>query len=123
MVVIFILSSIGQQDLPRFTEKISDKILHLLAFGIMGFLMVRSFKYSSNGFLNNYAAGLAFSFTSLYGILDELHQKLVPGRYCSFTDWLADTTGALLFILVFLFYWYLKNKRLARAHLAQKNSQ
>ncbi len=111
MVTIFILSSISQQDLPKFTEKISDKLLHFIVFGLLGLLMVYSFKYSRNNFLQKNASCCALIFTSLYGILDELHQILIPGRFCSFGDWLADTLGALLLILIFSFYWYKKTAR------------
>ncbi|MGB9561605.1 MAG: VanZ family protein, partial [bacterium] len=33
---------------------------------------------------------------SIYGALDEIHQKYVPGRTCSFGDFLADTAGTAL---------------------------
>jgi VanZ family protein len=123
MVAIFVISSIAQQDLPKFTEKVSDKILHFLVFFILAWLMMRGFMYSVKGFLNKNAFWLASGFTSLYGIIDELHQKLVPGRYSSFSDWLADTAGALLAVLVFSFYWRYRNKRAGSVPLEQKNSQ
>ena len=31
-----------------------------------------------------------------YGIIDEIHQSFVPGRFPSFFDWTADTLGAIL---------------------------
>lgn len=34
----------------------------------------------------------------LYGLLDELHQRHVPGRACSVVDLATDGVGALLFI-------------------------
>ena len=43
--------------------------------------------------------------TSVYGIIDEIHQSFTPGRECSFFDWVADTLGAVFgsicFVLVF----------------------
>jgi VanZ family protein len=111
MVVIFILSSISQQDMPKFVEKFSDKFLHFVVFGILGVLMVHSFKYSHRNFLQKKAVLSAIIFTSLYGIFDELHQLVVPGRYTSFADWMADTLGALIFILIFNFYGHRKTRR------------
>jgi VanZ family protein len=34
--------------------------------------------------------------SSLYGVIDEVHQFYVPGRDCNVWDWLADTLGAFL---------------------------
>ena len=34
--------------------------------------------------------------SSLYGILDEIHQLFVPGRHSDVRDWLADVTGTLI---------------------------
>jgi VanZ family protein len=47
----------------------------------------------------------AFIFSVVYGVLDEYHQKFVPGRTADVYDLLADTGGALLFIAV---AWMLK---------------
>jgi VanZ family protein len=121
IIIIFLVSSISQQHLPEFTQKISDKILHFAAFGVLGLLMVRSFKHSRKNILQKYAVSLSVIFASIYGISDELHQLLVPGRFCSFGDWLADTTGALLLVLIFMYFWFKKNKRLAGDQLEQKS--
>jgi VanZ family protein len=121
VIIIFVVSSISQQHLPAFTQKISDKILHFSAFGALGLLMVHSFKHSRNSVLQKYAGYWAVIFTSIYGIFDELHQILVPGRLCSFADWLADTIGALLLVLIFMYFLYHKNKQPARDEPGQKN--
>ena len=34
--------------------------------------------------------------SSVYGVIDEVHQYFVPGRNCNVWDWLADTLGAVL---------------------------
>jgi len=110
LVIIFILSSISQQNLPDFTREVSDKILHFIVFGLLGFFMIHSFKNSYSQVIQKYAAGWAIIFTSGYGIVDELHQILVPGRSCSLGDWLADTAGALLAVTLFLVFRNYKNK-------------
>ena len=38
----------------------------------------------------------AFAFTLGYGVLDELHQLTVPGRFGSLTDLVLNALGALL---------------------------
>ena len=36
-----------------------------------------------------------------YGALDEWHQSLVPGRDVSVGDWVADSAGVILGLLLF----------------------
>ena len=38
----------------------------------------------------------ACAIASAYGVFDEWHQSLVPGRYASLTDIILDSVGALL---------------------------
>lgn len=40
---------------------------------------------------------------SLLGALDELHQRIVPGRSAEFFDWVADVVGAWLGVA--LWHW------------------
>lgn len=44
----------------------------------------------------------ALAITSLYGVFDEWHQSFIPGRDAAFGDWLADTVGAVVALLVLL---------------------
>ena len=43
-------------------------------------------------------------FAALYAMLDELHQRMVPGRWSSLKDWLADVAGNLI-AMGFLWLW------------------
>lgn len=47
-------------------------------------------------------AAAVIVFSSLYGASDEWHQSFVPGRSSDVWDWLADTLGAGLAVLVLL---------------------
>ena len=49
-----------------------------------------------------------------YGVLDELHQMLVPGRSAELLDWIADTTGAACGVLITSFL--LKKLRLKQVN-------
>jgi VanZ family protein len=40
----------------------------------------------------------AFLFSVVYGVMDEYHQRHVPGRISDVNDLLADAGGALLFV-------------------------
>lgn len=63
----------------------------------MGWLAWRALRLylSGNGLL---LAALIFS--SAYGASDEWHQSFVPGRLADAADWLADTLGAMLALLL-----------------------
>jgi VanZ family protein len=75
-----------------------DKLYHAGAYSIMGLLAWRSFRHlvSSRIIL----ALLSIAFCSLYGLSDEWHQSFVAGRESDNADWVADTTGAVLAILL-----------------------
>jgi VanZ family protein len=72
-----------------------DKIVHGTAFGVLaGFLYLATGKPL-----------LAVLLASGYGAFDELHQATVPGRVADVWDWVADTIGAILFVLVLWALW------------------
>lgn len=57
------------------------------------------------------ACAYAVFFASLYGVTDELHQILVPGRTCDPLDWLVDTVAALIAAILFAAFLHLRQKR------------
>lgn len=110
MIAIFIQSSFEQIGLPYLGFVWQDKFLHFLVFGILAFLIARSFKNTSISSLNKYYSIWAIGITTIYGILDEFHQYYVPGRSSTIADWIADVLGAICFIAVF--HWWEKMNRL-----------
>ena len=96
---IFFLSSIpGKKYLYAFSS--ADKLLHLVEYAILGYLIARAFGYNSSGrkrlFIRSFAVCL------LYGLSDEFHQWFVPYRVVSSMDMLANVTGSLLGIGVYI---------------------
>lgn len=77
-----------------------DKVLHFGAYFVMAIFGWRAFRHTGIKKLN--LALLCVLFCSLYGVSDEWHQSLVPGRTASVWDWLADSLGATM-AAVFLF--------------------
>ena len=75
-----------------------DKLVHLGAYFIMGVLAWRVFR----GFFKKpiTTAVVSLLFCSLYGMSDEWHQSYVPGRDADYFDWIADTLGASIALLV-----------------------
>jgi VanZ family protein len=37
---------------------------------------------------------------AVYGVLDELHQQLIPGRSCDINDWIADMIGVSIGLII-----------------------
>jgi len=92
MALIFYLSSSFAPSLPRLARN-SDKLVHMLAYMPLAFLLYRALTKSG---LKKYVFIIAFFAAGLYGITDELHQSFVPGRDTDILDVVADFTGAFL---------------------------
>lgn len=94
-LVLFIQSSFPSPDVgPDFPGQ--DKLLHLAAYALMGYLACRAFAtlpaLRSLWFVC--VAGLLFAV--LFGLSDEWHQSFVPGRQADGWDLAADTLGAVI---------------------------
>lgn len=95
MALIFYESS--QPALPSFVpDSVSDKLLHIGGYAILGALLVRAL---SDGFrrpLTAALAVLAVVLTTGYGVSDEIHQSFVPPREMDAWDVVADAVGGTL---------------------------
>ena len=92
--VIFYLSSQPGIDTPLLFPG-QDKLFHLIAFGLLGFLLIGSMKTTRRGYRTMHV-WIVVGLVALYGVLDEFHQYFVPGRSVEFNDALADAAGGLL---------------------------
>lgn len=106
--LIFFLSSISYVVSPIPEFKMSDKMAHIIVYGILTLLARRSFGTLSFG----QTSLLSVLFASLYGLSDEIHQLFVPGRDGSVADFVADCVGAIGFILLQRF-WFLNRGKLS----------
>jgi hypothetical protein len=79
-----------------------DKLAHFVVFGLLGIAWARSFSAASFSPLQRLL--LAGLLGSLFGLADEAHQLLNPGRTFEWGDWLADTAGAFV-LAAFYLYW------------------
>lgn len=89
--LIFYLSSlsVSPEQLPPFF--MFDKVLHLVEYGILGFLLYRALREES---WTGKPILLAFVIGMAYGITDEFHQYFVPTRESDPFDLLADSAGS-----------------------------
>ena len=98
-ILIFYLSSIPFAP-GKFATSSRSIIYHFVAFFLLaGFLLISSLK----GKINTKIFSLSFGLLILYGILDELHQFFVPGRFCTLFDVGIDTAGILLASGIYFF--------------------
>ena len=92
-----------------------DKIAHLILFAALSFLSL--WGYRNLLFDPNYKNRKKFiAITSLitiaYGGLTELMQKYVfINRYCSVFDFIADTIGCVIGVIIFSFLIQKKNEK------------
>lgn len=108
-IVIFILTSLPIDI--AININVSDKIEHFGAYGVLSFLLFFTLSFQKKiPLFKEFPATFTLVFASLYGMVDELHQLLVPGRNADIKDWIADLTGALLAVLIAKYILnYLKN--------------
>lgn len=99
--LIFTLSSFPLPP-PKVEIPFIDKFIHLVEYGILGFLFYRALKVSK---LSSRVFLLTVIFSILYALSDELHQLFVPGRKFDLWDLAADSLGVILVAL------YLKHKQ------------
>ena len=85
-----------------------DKIVHVLAYGGLAVMLLGSCSLRA-GHYSWRQIGASVVIASLYGASDELHQSFVPGRSPEIGDWVADTLGALIAVL--LVAWLVRNRR------------
>ena len=94
--LIFIQSAfVLSEQVPRWPY--FDKLLHLIAYGILAALVCRAFKTIESMHLRRLRLFLTgVLVTTLYGLSDEWHQSFVPGRSAVVDDLLADLVDAVV---------------------------
>jgi VanZ family protein len=86
MAAIFVMSSIPGTEVPLPALWRYDKVLHATAFAGLAVLTLRASRRPA----------LAIGLATVYGALDELHQRYTPHRSSDPADLLADFVGACI---------------------------
>lgn len=95
--VIFGASSIPGKDIPG-GYSVYGHLAEYAIFGVLLYLAARG------RWDRRRAALFAVLVASAYGVTDELHQFLTPGRTPDPVDWLTDTLGAAVAVGIALLY-------------------
>lgn len=75
----------------------SDKVVHVLAFGLLSIFLRYALENSGLFVAGPTPYFLAVLIAASFGVTDEIHQAFVPGRAASFSDWTADAVGPAIF--------------------------
>ncbi len=117
MTVIFITSSIPADEFPHVEFWGWAKLIHLIYYGVLCFLIQRAVSNQTRFPLlarHSYLFGIFFAV--LYGVTDEFHQLSTPGRHGQYTDVLIDAFGACLFLIGIWAYRSARPRSAGRAH-------
>ena len=93
-ILIFWISSLERPFGIKYEIGYLDKLVHFLEYSVFGFLLVRAIYGSDIKTSRKIAILIAFLIGSLYGITDELHQSVVPGRFATISDFIFDSLGS-----------------------------
>lgn len=101
-LLVWLLAILGLSAIPNMpTVKFPispDKIAHAGIYFVLCMLSRRAFFHQEKWpWLKKHPMMAAVFFTVIYGILDEVHQLFVPGRWADVYDAMADALGAILF--------------------------
>jgi len=101
-VILVVLSSLPQSI--EIKSSGVDKYYHLGAYGFLSFIMYFTLTFQDRIFLfRKYSASFTLLLTSLFGMLNELHQLFIPSRTFNKFDLLANILGSLLVVIVIKF--------------------
>ncbi|NOX98022.1 MAG: VanZ family protein [Nitrospirae bacterium] len=109
LVVLAVLIYIGSavSKLPPVPVKIPhlDKAVHLVEYALLSFLLRRALSQGRANRMRR-ASLWAVIWAILYGIINELHQSVIPNRSMSVYDAIFNGIGAILG--QYLYFLYLK---------------
>lgn len=124
-VLNFVMSgfdSLSEQERAEAVESLQylfRKGAHATAYATMGAL--------SLGFMLTFdfrkkwlTAAIAFLFSFLYAVSDEVHQLFIEGRSGQLSDVVLDSCGAVFGIAVVLFFVWITRKRRQRRKITEK---
>lgn len=94
MGISWYLSSGTLDTVPM--PSVSDKLIHLICFAGLGFFWC--WWFPREAWLEHPWRHILYVtlIVAAYGVVDEIHQYFVPGRYASVLDWVADLAGGML---------------------------
>lgn len=110
MALIWVLSSmplaVSIEGVP-----FKDKGIHFVEYATLALLLCHAVYRGLPKQAVGWAMFYGFVGTTLWGLLDEIHQAYVPGRNADPLDVLADTLGAVLGVLLYALHRFVRGRR------------
>jgi len=98
-IILFLGTTLPSKNLPDVPS--GDKLNHFAGYAVLSFLLFTFLRLRSADTVAEIKIfQRSFIIASVYGILDELHQIPIPGRFFEWYDILADINGAVLGLAV-----------------------
>jgi len=118
MALIFLISSFevavpGVKHLP-----FRDKAIHFVEYAVLGWLCARAASRTWPSSRAWRTAVFAVFVSTLWGLSDEIHQALVPGRSSELADVVADLLGSVTGVAA----WHLFSYRSVRQYTGKFTS-
>lgn len=113
-LILFAATTLPAQAVPK--TGISDKIEHFLGYFFLTILLSNLLYFQNRkGKIKRFPITASLIIVASYGMVDELHQYFIPGRFCDINDWIADVIGAvvagLIYFLIKKYFQHVKNKQ------------
>ena len=103
-VLILIATTVPLKDLAlRAPVPWLDKLVHGSLYLVLGWLVGAALRASGRCRVGARASALLA--LSVFALLDEVHQRWVPGRVASLEDWVADVVGATIGLAAGMILW------------------
>lgn len=78
----------------------SDTWAHFFVYAVLGLLVARAAELMPRRAARLAAVAIGIS---LFGAIDEWHQRFIPGRFPAVGDWIADSAGGAVGAALFAF--------------------
>lgn len=112
-IFILIISSIPSDKIPTIQILGYDKVIHIIMFFVLGFLIYRAIYFGkSRIYGGNKIALITILIVCFYGAFDELYQGLIPGRTTDFFDFIADLIGGFLSVIYTRIHLFIKEHKI-----------
>jgi len=113
-LLILIATTVPLRDLAiRASAWWLDDLVHGVLYLVLGWLV--GMALGATGRRTVAAGAMALVALALFAMVDELHQRWVPGRVPSVGDWWADVAGATTGLLAAMILWSALQPRRGRS--------
>lgn len=108
-LILLLATSLPSSSVPSLS--VGDKLQHFFAYAVLGLLFFLTLRIQKKYPMTRTKIIISAILVLLtYAAFDELHQMLIPGRFCEFYDWVANAAGTFAGIGSGNFLYYFKKK-------------